>query len=359
MHTDFEIKSGDRAPTITSQLTDGGGPLNLTGTTVTFQMRSVSGGALAVSAAATIVGDPLNGIVQYEWQVGDTDTPGLYHFEWVVVFATGEPQSFPTEGFLTLEIGPDLDTAPPVTMPALPDDCWPVYEGACDTFAEYGPETRARAKALATQTLRNLTGRAVGGCPITVRPASAACYGLYATSLLNPFVNGAGQWVNGCTDSATSLVLPGPIGRVDEVKIDGVVLPPTAYRIDNSRYLVRLDGDLWPTTQDLSKADTEAGTFSVTYLKAWPVDGLGSYVAGLLACEFAKAMTPNAKCALPKGVVSIVRQGISMEIPSGAFPDGLTGIREVDAYVSSYNPHRLKMQPEVLSPDQRRFRVTP
>ena len=33
------------------------------------------------------------------------------------------------------------------------------------------------------------------------------------------------------------------------------------------------------------------------------------------------------------------------------FPDGMTGIREVDAYLISINPNALKMPPMVWSPD--------
>ena len=71
----------------------------------------------------------------------------------------------------------------------------------------------------------------------------------------------------------------------------------------------------------MTLADTEPDTFSVTYLNGYPVDGLGAYAAGVLAMEFAKACT-GGKCRLPAGVTSVARQGVSLQIATGAFPAG-------------------------------------
>ena len=133
--------------------------------------------------------------------------------------------------------------------------------------------------------------------------------------------------------------------------MNGILLDPGSYRVDDGKWLVRTDGDCWPGCQDLSKPDTELGTFSVTYLNAIPVDHLGMYAAGVLACEYAKACA-GVKCRLPSGVTSITRQGISMEVSAGLFPNGLTGINEVDVWVQMYNPHALTTGPTVWTPNQ-------
>jgi hypothetical protein len=251
----------------------------------------------------------------------------------------------------------------------LPDYCWPVDEGCCDAFADYDPSVQERAKALATQTLRALTAYRVGGCPITVRPCKRGCVGassswLYSGGTFFPTL-WAGVWTNscGCANPDCScgpleeLVLPAPVGRVDSVLVDGVTLPATSYRVDNGDRLVRLDGGLWPACQDMDKAPTEVGTMAVTYLNSYPVDGLGAYAAGVLACEYAKACS-GKKCSLPAGVTDITRRGISMTITTGAFPGGVTGIREVDSYLMRWNPNHLTMAPRVWSPDMPRVRVT-
>jgi hypothetical protein len=70
----------------------------------------------------------------------------------------------------------------------------------------------------------------------------------------------------------------------------------------------------------------------------------------VLTCEFTKACS-GGKCRLPTAVTSIARQGVTMEVSSGMFPDGMTGIREVDAFLSSINPNALRIPPKVWSPD--------
>jgi hypothetical protein len=248
--------------------------------------------------------------------------------------------------------------------------CWPIDLGCCAEFDSYPEEVQARAQALAGLTLHTLTGHRIGGCPITVRPCRQRCSG-YAgsqfywsgTASFSP-LNWNGTWFNchcggdECSCGALCQIeLPTPVGAVSEVTIDGEVLDPAAYRVDDARYLLRVDGECWPDCQDMTAAPDEVGSFTVTYLNAVPVDPIGEYVGGLLACEYAKACS-GAKCRLPSGVTEITRQGISMSINRGAFPDGLTGIREVDLYVQSVNPYALKTAPAVWTPDMVKVRTT-
>ena len=240
------------------------------------------------------------------------------------------------------------------------DYCWPLDDSCCAEFSTYPQDVQDRAAALAGMTLRMLTANRVGGCPVTVRPCRQVCAGyqpFYGGSAFAP-VNWSGTWFNctcggdtcGC-GALCQLELPRPIGAVQEVKIDGVIVDPWTYRVDDGRWLIRLNGECWPDCQDLSLADTEVGTFSVTYLNAIPVDSLGQYAGGVLACEFAKACS-GGKCRLPSGVTSVARQGVSYEIAAGSFPNGATGIREVDAWIAQYNPNHLRVQPQVWSPDE-------
>lgn len=249
------------------------------------------------------------------------------------------------------------------TIPDLPDVCWPVNTDHCEDFENHPQDVQDLAVALAGETLRMLTGYSVGGCPVLLRPCSIGCVDgsanwYYSGGSFYPHIDVLGRWVNACgcqhnTCACTALPtvhLSGGIGAVTEVKVDGVVLNPISYRLDNGAALVRLDGEAWPVCQDMALADTEVGTFSVSVVRGAAVDGLGAYAAGVLACEFAKALT-GCKCRLPSTATAVTRQGISYEIPPGAFPDGKTGIREVDAYVQRYNPHGLTRPSAVYSPD--------
>lgn len=250
---------------------------------------------------------------------------------------------------------------------------WPV-DTACftDEWDTFSQEVQTRAIALASSTLERLTAYRVRNCPVTVRPCKAGCstgspyVPAYGNFFFDPHINGFGNWVNscGCTVSCScsplcEVVLPGPVGRIDSVKVDGQVISPSKYRVDNGNTLVWTGAETcpWPICQEMRLPDTEVGTFSVTYLNAFPVDSLGSYAAGVLSMEFAKACAGN-RCNLPTGVTHVVRQGITMEIASGAFPGGLTGLREVDTFLALWNPGQLTRPTGVWSPDVRRPRIT-
>lgn len=279
-------------------------------------------------------------------------------------------------------------------LPDLPDFCWPAdtscvpdwddWEVEPDPEADppvtgvplYSDDDKARAIALAGQTLRMLTGFRVGGCPVTVRPCRKGCgqqtwrtfpvqgrAGSVSTSTPWYPVQLGGTWLNiGCACSGAcscnrvyEVRLHGPASAVTEVKIDGSVLDPSAYRLDPGARLVRTDGEDWPTCQDMNAPDTEAGTWSVTYTAGIAVDGLGAWVAGLLAGEYVRACK-GGQCRLPDGVTQIVRDGVTMTLGTGAFPGNLTGIREVDAWVARYNPSGLRAPSLVWSPDLARPR---
>jgi hypothetical protein len=249
--------------------------------------------------------------------------------------------------------------------------CWDT-DWSCadkDFYDGLDPAVIRRAESLAWSTIRSLSAYQVGQCPTTVRPCARRCLGpstwwQTGRSLLNPQVID-GNWVNtscGCKTPCScsyvpTVVLPGPVGRVDEVIVDGVVLDPLSYRIDNGNELVRTDGQDWPMCQDMAAACGEPGSFCVTYVRGAVPDELGCWVAGMLAQEFAKACT-GGKCRLPAGVTQVTRQGVSFTIGTGPFPGGVTGIREVDAYIELFNPNHLTQAPTVWSPDLGRTRRT-
>jgi len=268
-----------------------------------------------------------------------------------------------------------------ITPPASLDLCWPVDWGACaaDVFASLNADQIALSEALAAQTLRMLTGYRVGGCSVTVRPCNRSCVpgswltapspsilfaGAYGGSFgFSPYIGPNGSWMNacGCAGDGCSCTkveevwLPGSVGRIDYVIVDGVTLPDTAYRVDNNNRLVRTDGGTWPVCQDMN-LDSGVGTFIVTYLDGNEVDGVGAYVAGTLAAEFAQACL-GGDCALPSNVQTVTRAGISQELDPEMFQNGLTGNRTVDAYIRIWNPTDA-LPSGIYSPDAPRARRT-
>lgn len=239
---------------------------------------------------------------------------------------------------------------------------WEPEIGCCqEKWETYSPDLQCRATSLAWSTLHTLTAGRVGNCPVTIRPCvSEAC----DACVLNigfstpwwPVIIG-GQWYNcgcgcpGCSCSPLSAVeLPGRVARIESIYIDGNLVPAEAYSIDNRRIVVRRDGASWPSCQDMNAPAGAPGTFTITYTPGVEPGEDGLWAAGILACEYASACT-GGKCRLPSTVTSIARNGVSMELSNNLFDQGLSGIREVDAYVKSLNPHGLRTASRVWSPD--------
>lgn len=251
---------------------------------------------------------------------------------------------------------------------------WPIDDSCLpDEWDLIDPAIQERSILFASATLHRLTGYRVGGCPVTVRPCKTACKGQSPSYWLlrgSPQFTGWGPvnwgevWINGCgctSECACAALceveLPAPVGEVQQVKLDGGVVPDTDYRVDGNTVVWTGTGDCpWPVCQNMAAPDTDPGTFSITYLNSWPVDSLGQYAAGTLAAEFAKACT-GGKCRLPATVTAVSRQGITYEVTAGTFPNGTTGIREVDSYIGLWNPDGLRQQTRVWSPDLRAPRV--
>lgn len=237
-------------------------------------------------------------------------------------------------------------------------------------------ELQERATDLAWGTLKSLTGGRVGGCPVTYRPCVAApcnvCsealfaapYARYASAAgmaptaLYGLSGGMYCGGTGCScDALSEVPMPGTVAVIDEVWLDGILMAPETYRLDDTNRLLRVDGDVWPACQNMRQAYDAEGAFSIIYIPGVIPGTAGLWAAGVLAWEYSKACT-GGKCRLPAAVTSIVRQGVSMQFDTGMFDSGLTGIREVDAYILSVNPHALKVPPRVFSPDLKPGRYT-
>lgn len=240
---------------------------------------------------------------------------------------------------------------------------WPVTWPDPAAAALLNPAVRLLAEKYAVASLTALTLHRVGGNPITILPAARPLVtgryvrltgwpegtfypGTSYPGLLYPSAEQLSALVT--VDTVEAVPLPGPVGTVTEVKIDGVVVPSTAYRIEGGEYLVRIDGKAWPVLS--------GDNFTVTYYNTHPVNALGEHAAGVMANEWLKLITGDKKCRLPSSVTTVSRQGINYEVAKGMFPEGVTGIPEVDMFLLQYNPFALKVLPRVYSPDLPRHR---
>lgn len=212
---------------------------------------------------------------------------------------------------------------------------------------------KERALALATSSLQMLTYYRVGACPITVRPCpvSTRCGCLPRSSLVSC----------GC-QPLSEVELPGPVGKVYALIINGVIVAADAgwdrdewdglewdpiydmtdFRLDNGNLLVWQGEGLSPflsIRQDLSRPLSASDTWGVVYSRSHPVSREGRIAVARLAMEFAKACgKAKGTCSLPKGVTNVVRNGVTFNIETGLFPGGLTGDQIVDAFILQWAP---------------------
>lgn len=213
-----------------------------------------------------------------------------------------------------------------------------------DKFKEMEPDQQERALLLATSSLVTLTYGRVGLCPITIRPVPTS-FGCGCG--FNPHKAANGRWYNNCHHRRPlaprhEIDIPGPVGYIDSFLIDGVSqdLEGGDWRLDNGHLLVwqGTGPSPLPIFQDLNLPDTAPGTCSITYSRSYPVLEDGKIAVAMLAEEFSKAFKDKSKCALPRGVTSIVRNGVSFTIEAGMFPNGLTGVETVDQYILKWAP---------------------
>lgn len=251
-------------------------------------------------------------------------------------------------------------------IPAGPDGlstygpCSWALNPTCSGWGEYTAEVQGAAIAHATMILWAATGRRFGLCEVTVRPCGAhttsSLWGYVSDGATwVPYIDYAGTWRStpacegGDCAPNSQVWLPGPVAAVVEVVQDGDVVDPSAYQVDDGRWLVRVDGGSWPPAVDLS---TNTDRFEVTYLRGTEPPAALLDAAGVLACEFAKART-DQECRLPARMTSLARQGVQVSFldTDSLTKRGLTGIPEVDRVIVALNPHGLASRPKVISPD--------
>ena len=110
---DFIIKRNDTLPVLRLCLFDQSTlttriPFDLTGATAcTFSMTDQYGNYKIAGASASIVSST-GGTIQYDWTAGDTNEAGKYKGEFQLVYSSGKRLSIPQQGFLNIEIPPDI-----------------------------------------------------------------------------------------------------------------------------------------------------------------------------------------------------------------------------------------------------------
>lgn len=211
---------------------------------------------------------------------------------------------------------------------------------------EASDDAKADAVAIASEVLFHLTGRRWPG--VVRDELVRRDGGCQRCSSWWMWLPGPAPWRPYSADycQPPGWRLPGyPVLRVVSVAVDGDVLDPAEYRLEDRRRLVRLDG-AWPT----------GGAMAVVYEWGGGPGPAGEAAARAYACELAKSMTPSCKdCRLPRRVTTVTRQGVSVAMvdPMNLSERGLVGLAEVDGWITAVRLGDARRRGTVVMPGRR------
>lgn len=243
------------------------------------------------------------------------------------------------------EAGP---CAPWLTTDQL-EDCWTVPADASEALIAMAID--AASDLLFQRSARRFPGE----CTDTVIPVGACGGGMVAAMpngsgglSLAPIPSSHAHGGMCCAGGHRIELGAYPITAITEVRVDGVVLDPAAYRVDDWAVLVRLDGGMWPCCNNGTE-DPPHLAVDFTFGQAPPGSGVLAAVA--LTRELVKATCPSGgPCALDQRVQSLSREGVTITIPGlvDTLREGRTGIPAVDLFLWSHNPNGLQRRGRIL-----------
>jgi hypothetical protein len=343
---------------------------------LTITIVPLLGGDAVLATTSVGITNPATGIYGYAWFVPFSAAVGQY----VVIWegddpGTGDPVT------ATEQIGVTLANAQGGSTGDGPCG-WTIDTSCCADWDTLPASAQVVGYELATMTLWAATGRRFGRCEITVQPCrqrkNLPLYQVFPVPAWGfGYGNGAvdglgwfgpyivdGEWFNGCSGgcrcrASCEVALDGPTttAGILQVTVNGEVISPAAYQVQDNHLLVRIDGQCWPTCVDYSEQNPPA--FTVTYLRGNEEPSALQIASGILACEFAKACAGDESCRLPSRLQALSQQGVSVTVsPFNEYLDlGMTDIPEVDRVIVALNPYRQQERSRVYSPDRPRPRM--
>ena len=286
--------------------------------------------------------------------------------------------------------------------PTVPATAVPAQDGPCHAWTTIA-DTRARCNLLATVVddaalqfgidlatliLWAATGRRYGYCQRTVRPcwegershgfttstswpAPASYFHTPVPTVLGGVVDVYPAWprITECSCRVPELVLPGPIGWVEEVMVDGVPLNLGNVRIRTAghgarRTLLRVDEENWFCANDLARdpavvplTDEPTPAWHVTYWQGREIATGGVEAVQMLAEQIGRQYCQDANCDqnMVAGLTRVSRRGVVKEFDPKSVTDDngqiRTGIDAADRWVDAVNPHGRHQSPKIVRPD--------
>jgi hypothetical protein len=343
--------------------------------TIALQIEDNQGNVVVASSTAGIIESPANSGF-YQATRSAPASLGQYSLVWsddgsyteehtivddLVVVAAGSGDALPP--LLPIGPGPQAQLGP--------CNAWTTVEdvaACCSADVGSDLDVFEEAASASSQVLFELTMRQwAGTCSQTVRPCQTQTPCGFQV-LSRGHVVGYGwnglDWgvACGCTPESKITLAGYPVREILEVKIDGVTLDPSEYDLKDHRSLVRMNGGVWPACQRIDLEDTDEGTWSVRYSYGQNPPWIGQMAARELACEIYKACDAELglECALPSGVTSLTRQGVTIErnpFTAWGRQEGIwkTGLPYVDLFLNTYNPAGIRRRPVIVTPGRRTY----
>lgn len=103
----FKLTQSDTSPVLGTTLRDGGIHVDISGyNEVRFHMQNEYEEVVINdnTSGRVNVRDASRGKVEYVFSTEDTDTVGKYYAEWQVEYGDGTVETFPTDGYIIIEI---------------------------------------------------------------------------------------------------------------------------------------------------------------------------------------------------------------------------------------------------------------
>ena len=299
----------------------------------------------------TIDGNPDTGI--YAVTLTAPPTAGQYTLIWS---SDGSFDDFTVtvEGLDVIQVGNIIPAPGMPTTQGGPCSMWANVEDisdCCNLPDTFDPAADAAAllssMVAASEVLYFASGKQyAGSCERTVRACEndtcPCCQVLSRGHIVLPW-SGFDWGICTCS-SQWRLKLAGYATEIVEVDINGSIVDPSEYELEEHRWLVRVDGTVWPC-QTL-----------VTYIYGKTPPEFGRLAALALACEVFKSCSGSDDCALPTGVTRVTRQGITIErtfLQRDQHGVWRTGIAAVDLFLNMVNPAGLSRRGTVWSPSAR------
>lgn len=122
MAADWIIVQGDSEPAFGDELMLASGEkVNLEGAELAFVMRALTANRPLDLTGTTEITNPAEGKVAFFPSAHDSATVGNYMAQWVVTFSGGEKMTFPTEGYLWVQVQENLSTPGGAQLLGLPE----------------------------------------------------------------------------------------------------------------------------------------------------------------------------------------------------------------------------------------------